>query len=299
MLETSVIDPKELSHEELQAYQEMATWRYAKDLNPQSDQPYTFIALHENQDPKGLCVCELSRTRQLCDIKKISIHPSVDYQRALKAMMGGVEELSKKKKLTRITIEYIISSDNHDLDEFLDADGWTSKMAILKHYLFACRSFDPRWLERLRPLPKHLQIITWKEMSPAYRDSLLQTINGGALPIYLTPFYWDEYRQELNTLLLVADQKVIGWSATHTFPDTPETIHYSSLYIHPMYRFHGYSIHLLAESIKRHIKEQVKYGVFEVSLQKSSKSWKRFIERHLAPYSEKEMLSVRRFKTLC
>lgn len=294
MLNTRVIDPIKLSDTERQIFLEMATWRYASHLDPDNDHPCTVIALYDGDQPKGLCIIDLSRTYLLCEIKHYVISPELDRSEGVQKLISHAVELTKEANLPLAAMKYEINSENEALDRYLEASGWTKSRPWLKQYLFDVKLFRPKWMDRKIPIPDDCSIITWSDLNDKHKHSMKMTIHGGGVPLYLTPFYWEEYRQEFNTLFLLKEERVIGWCVTHTFPDRLDTVQYTSLFIHPLFRHHGYSIRLLVDSIRLLIEAGVDYGVFTLSLHESSKSWKRFIERNLEPNSQRVTTTVRR-----
>jgi N-acetylglutamate synthase-like GNAT family acetyltransferase len=293
MLTTNVLTLKELSDDEIQLYKSWINWRYIDLFDPDNDSPSSVIIAEENHCIKGCCVLHLSLWNQVCDLKHIQIDSSADYIKTLEILVNRVISITREEGIPTLSYKYPLTPDTEVLEHYLLANGWSNKSLWLESYLFESCLFDPKWLNRKIPLPEGFTMIRWSEMTLERIESLKLMIKGGGINTYLTPFFREEYLQDLNTLILLKGERVIGWSSTHTFPDSPDTIQYSSLFIHPLWRFHGYSIRLLAESIKRHVDAGVKYGLFEVSLKECSKSWVRFIHRHLKPYSQTVTKSYR------
>lgn len=298
MLTAKVLSVGDIPEDHLEAYKALASWRYEKYFSTEADTTYTFIGLEDDGRPQGLCVIYLTSWGQISDIKHLSIVPTVPYNEAAKLLIDMAIQITQGRGFPFISIMYKMTAGNQDLDAYLDQDGWAIPKIWKQGYLFDYQTFNPRWLRSGIPIPEEATIVRWDELTPRLIDSLKETVKGNGVSDYMTPFHMQEYRQKINTLILIHEGRVMGWAATHTFPDTPDTINYTSLFIHPRLRFHGYAIRMLADSIILHIDAKVKYGLFEVGLQESSKSWKRFIERHLKPHSIEVISSVRRNKFL-
>jgi hypothetical protein len=95
--------------------------------------------------------------------------------------------------------------------------------------------------------------------------------------------------------------EVIGWIVTHTFPDNPKAILYSSLYIDSDHQFKGLSIRLLQEAILTQQRHPEFTGAYcEINMELSEPNWTRFLERRLIPYSlsvEETMQTAKIFPT--
>jgi len=88
-----------------------------------------------------------------------------------------------------------------------------------------------------------------------------------------------------NSLGLRYKKEVIGWMITHRI--APDTIRYTSLYVDPEYQYKGPSIRLLIESMVLQTRSTIKWALFEINLDQINPSWYKFVQKRLAPYSQK------------
>lgn len=298
MLTTKVIDPNELDAAERNAFKEMATWRYAELFDRSATDYHLLVGLYDEEGPKGVVIARLSFNDRVCKIHHHFVDPSVNQMEGLKQLFGEIDTWAEQNYFRLLSIFYPLTNENAALDQYLDTHGWADRFPIQEQYLYESKLFSPRWLKRGVPIPKDFVIVPWAEMTEAHKSSLQNTIQGAGLSDYLTPNYYQEYLLEWNTLILINNDRVVGWAVTHTFPDSPDTVEYSSLFIHPLYRYHGYSIRLLVDAIRIHIDSEVKYGLFKLSLSEISNNWKRFIKRNLEANSQEKITVVKRRKLL-
>jgi GNAT superfamily N-acetyltransferase len=133
------------------------------------------------------------------------------------------------------------------------------------------------WLNKYS-LPSSFTIFPWQELTPSEQAELTQRND---YPPSLSPLTQDTRLENLNSLGLRYQGKVVGWCLTHRID--PQTLRYSTMYVEPKFQKLGRGISLIAEAIKRQLNQpQIPY--FKWSTAADNQPMLRFNQRHLIPY---------------
>lgn len=171
------------------------------------------------------------------------------------------------------------------LESLLIKQGWpTPKFYLVRpHYLV--QNFHPSWFEMHHRLKPEMEIFPWKEITELERRRLMHQADQGTFPYYLSPLFEEERIENLNSLGLRYQGRLIGWNITHR--KDLETITYFSLYIEKEWHVLGYAIALLTESIRLQQQTSIPYALFEVNLNYIDASWWHFVKKRLLPYADR------------
>jgi GNAT superfamily N-acetyltransferase len=185
------------------------------------------------------------------------------------------------------------------LTPILQARGWSAPNLFMFRIDFDPPTFNTPWINKEYPLPEGCALFPWKELTAKEREALQRQEQQCRFHFSVSPFGDERYQQPVNSIGLRYNGEVVGWMITHTFPENPDTVRYSCLYIDDALHFKGLSIRLLQEAIRIQIDHSPYLWAYcEVNMGLSEPSWIRFLNRRLAPYCAsltKTMQSVKIF----
>ena len=127
--------------------------------------------------------------------------------------------------------------------------GWSEPVP---HKLFA-KFTIARMLEapfmRAYELPPAFRIEFWRNLTAGQRAALLgECESGGWIPPSLNPFVYEPGLEERNSLVLLADERVVGWQLTQRLQ--PQVLTYSCSYMHPRLQRRGFIFNLYVQSVR-------------------------------------------------
>jgi len=241
------------------------------------------FAAFEEEKPVGLIFGYAYPLIEQGFIRSIFVAPEHRRQGIGKRLLSALTECFQAHNIQ--LLEWKFNSWEKEIEPFkalLKRAGWSQPSIFVERYLFASETFSPSWFEAADPvLPKQYKIFLWKYLNPKSAEKIRRLVQPNSVLADLSPFD-DIYPLEtLNSLGLRRGKEVVGWMITHRISE--DTIRYSALYIHPELRGIGPAIALLKESIRRHIKSKVKYGLTEINLKRTPKYWIQFVKKRLAP----------------
>ncbi|MGA8165281.1 MAG: hypothetical protein WB791_09700 [Waddliaceae bacterium] len=176
------------------------------------------------------------------------------------------------------------------LEQIFKKTGWNAPELFMVRCFFDCFTFHPPWFSKHPPLPLHFQEFPWMDLSKKEEKNLLHQFKQGRYQANLFPLRKpDQDKIEpanslgLRDLNLPEGEKVIGWIVTQRI--SPDTLSYSTLYVEPEYRFGGYPIRLLIDSIALQQQSPVRWALFEINIKETDPSWARFVKNRLIPYA--------------
>ncbi len=162
--------------------------------------------------------------------------------------------------------------------------GWSGPRPYLSRYYFDVQNFHPPWFERTYSFSKNVTPFLWKERTLKEEKDVLQWADQSQIPPSVSPFFWPEPLENLNSLGLRYRDTLIGWIVTHRMD--PETIRYTALYCDPNHRAKGDIIKLLIQSIKLQQHSSIPRSLFEINHQLVEPKWIDFVQQRLAPHAQ-------------
>lgn len=151
------------------------------------------------------------------------------------------------------------------------------------------------WLEMYFELPAPFEMTDWSKVPAAAIESLARThARDKVYPEPLSPFRDAAIIEPSNSLALMRDGGIAGWSMTHR--PVPDTIRYSSIFVLEEYRGFGLAIPLLMESIRRHVLTPLALEAPNATfvVYHDNPDMMRMVRRRMARYAMSENQSVER-----
>lgn len=220
------------------------------------------------------------------------LYLSNDYAQEL---LTALEALLREKKCFLVCMNY--PAENADsLEKTLSDLQWGKPYQILERYFFDTTLFPKNWFKHKLQWPNDFKEFSWNALTEQERQDLQNQERAGSFPLSVSPFGEEEIIEPINSLGLRHTNEVIGWMITHRI--APDTIRYTSLYIHPQYRQSGYPIQLLSHSINLHLKHPIKWGIFDLNAEQTGSNWVKFIKKRLAPLAQRRIIVKRTWKAL-
>lgn len=186
-----------------------------------------------------------------------------------------------------IVVQYLyeaISDSPPPLEEaILINKGWGLKTLHMLIYYFDVFAFHPPWLEKEYSLPPGFSFLLWKDVNESEKQRLAVLQERYTFHYFVSPVNESTLIQPINSVGLIYDQTVVGWMITHTFPQEPDTIRYSALYVQEKYLPAGVAVPLLQKSIRLQQESPLQWGYFTVSMEHTEDRWLRFVKRRLGP----------------
>lgn len=216
-------------------------------------------------------------------------------QEYTKQLLLTLEVILCEKKCYLVCMNYP-AENAEPLEQTLQDLHWNKSYPIFDRYFFDTTVFPKNWFKQDSKWPKGFEEFSWNTLSDKEKEILKNQERTGSFPIAVSPFGKSEIIEPLNSLGLSHQGEVIGWMITHRIH--PDTIRYTSLYIHPRYRLFGYSIKLLADSINLHLKHPIKWGVFDLNQEQVGVSWSKFVKKRLSPLAQHRLTFKRTWKSL-
>lgn len=244
------------------------------------------FGLHKYGLPLGLAIFNTAKGFPICELKYFYVVEDNPETKLKQTFFYAIEQELKQKKMQLISFLFPEEKNTrHSIPRFFIENGWSPPERFMMRLDFDGYNFNPPWFKRPYPFPEGYEIFPWNEVTEEerHRINFLSRQNHFDSAIY--PFREEPFIQPINSLGLRHHKVLVGWIITHTFPDHPQTIRYSSFFIEPEHQFHGSSILLLMESIRRQQKAAVQWAYCEVNYKLSDSNWIRFVSKRLAPYT--------------
>jgi GNAT superfamily N-acetyltransferase len=110
------------------------------------------------------------------------------------------------------------------------------------------------WINRYALVPDNFKIIKWIDLPENLKSDLINEQKKSEIfPPELSPFRDEKILEPLNSLALVYENSIIGWSVTHRpFKDM---IRYSCIFVKEAFRGTGLAVILLMNSINLHVND--------------------------------------------
>jgi GNAT superfamily N-acetyltransferase len=171
-------------------------------------------------------------------------------------------------------------------ERVLAAAGWQAP--VLRTVAVKCLHRDmvenpPAWL-KLRPLPGHMQVLPWVEITAGQRAELAASQAAEHwIPDELNPFDFErrENPEPGTSVALAVDGCIRGWWMNHRL--SPVLLRFTCCYIHPSLQRTGRLFHLTAECIRRMPEHGFTEGIFTVAV--SQPFMHAFAKKRIAPHA--------------
>jgi GNAT superfamily N-acetyltransferase len=240
------------------------------------------IGASVKEQPIGLVLAEIQDDRQ--SAKVLSIFVKAAYRRlgVGMALMRELEQQLWQRGCQKVEITYSNGKESTiALENLLDRLNWTTPQPRM----LICKSTTEKiaaapWLYK-HTLPPELKIFPWLDLTPAQRLRIQQQQDRQPwYPKTLTPFNDEIHLEPLNSLALLYQDEVVGWTLNHRI--APNTIRYTRLFVREDLQKLGRAIALLAEAINRQVNSDIFSGIWTVAV--DNRSMVNFVKRRLAPY---------------
>ena len=254
------------------------------DLFDPENRQLIAISAKCDQKPVALLLARLLPKQKIGEVASLFVLPEHRRNKVASHLLELLKEKSKKEKLKQIGLVYPSSvPDTPFLEEFLKKNGFGHKLFMTAEFQFEYSQFTPSWFLRQYQWPKDFEVFPWGELTWEDRETIKLKYSKGIIPFDVNPLARPGIFEPLNSLGLRHKGNIIGWVLNERVQQ--DTINYRNMYIDYDYQYRGFSIYLLVESLNIHKQNQIRWGMFQVSIPNSSGKWLRFIRHRLAPYA--------------
>ena len=249
-----------------------------------------------------LCTLEENTSGQLeADLLSIAIAAKYRGQGIAGKLLENLESRLKGSGVVKLQTTFTSASSAYQqLVRILASRGWDELTPrILFNRGSVQRVFDEApWLDRI-VCPEEFEVFDWGELTVSERARLEAGIEGGDIPIELSPFYREDILELANSVGVRFEGRVIGWQVNHPVDGEPGVLRYSRTFVYPEFQRTGRGIILIKESILRHVDRILdKYPNFLSDVAYERPAMVRFYKRHLIPYGQKSYSSFRSQKVI-
>lgn len=235
--------------------------------------------------PVGLILSVLSQQEKAAEIVSFYVDEAYRKQDIASYLIEYMAQQLKSLDFRAIAIAYPDRTpETPAIENFLHKNGFSGKKMVLAEFMFDYSHFAPPWFIKKYVWPKEFQVFPWTELTLEEINLINTKFTNRYIPNVVYPFLGDSSFDPLNSLGLRHRGEVIGWVLTKRVQ--PEILCYENLYIDQEYQHKGYSIQLLVDSIRIHVENEVKWGLFKVNINEASARWLKFIRQRLAPYAD-------------
>lgn len=171
------------------------------------------------------------------------------------------------------------------MEKLLKKTGWEPSTLLMRRYFLHHKTFTPEWfLSNLPILPEDYSLFLWKEALSEEIETVKDWAKSNPQIEQYSPFDAEHPFDPTTSLGLRYKDKLVGWMVNHRL--NPKLLRYSAFYVVPEVRGLGPSIHMLKESIRLHLADELEMeGMMEINFKLSPNRWIQFIEKRLAPYA--------------
>jgi len=274
--------PKEIEvliDRELSPHKKAAVFKRAKHYHTE------LILIKNGESIEGAAIVQMKAP--LAEIVALVIVNQKQYAEIAKALIQTCEEQMRRGGAH--VISHLFSPGHWDgamREEILVKHlHWSAPKPFLIRLDFDCYSFHPKWYDRGCSLPVGFSLFPWKDIQENDLEIIAFLHRNEQFHTSVLPTRHPDALQTINSLGLRHHDQLIGWMVTHTFPEEPETIRYSSLFITRAYRGSGLAIQLLIKAIKLQQASPIRWSYCEVNEQLSHAPWLKFLKYRLSPYT--------------
>ena len=241
------------------------------------------VTLIEAEELIGFALALYHKQLHLADLSQLYISDQKPFTQMAKLLLDRLEARLFEQGCLVLQHQYGSEegSSAPTVETALYQRGWGHKTVINTRYYFDCYAFKPRWFTKHHPLPEGFYLKSWTTVNAEEKLKIRRMQEQFAFHPFISPFEDENYIQEINSLALLHGNEVVGWMVTHTHPEDPNLIRYSSFYVKPEYLAKGVAAPLLQESILRQQKSPLQWSFFQVTWGFTDQRWARFIDKRL------------------
>lgn len=246
----------------------------------------TFIEASINEIPIGVAFALSETSRETSRLVSLFVKEEERERKVGHCLLSSLEDELIQQGCKAMYAEYPSDTPYHAcIERLLTKHGWAKPATYMLCCHFDVRLFNPPWFNRPIGFSKEFQEFSWNQLTDKEKEILRYQAKQWTFPPAVSPLIQEETIEPLNSLGLRYQNEVIGWMITHRID--PQTISYTSLYIHREYHLQGHAIQLLVNSIRKQQHSSIPYALFKVNIEEVSPSWYRFVKNRLAPYAQK------------
>lgn len=289
-MEAVKLDIENLDQEIKNTYALMTEPKYrlclnGKDPNDINTAQIFCIGLENNSKPIGLALISFYEALNQAEIHTINIDKHYKNPKNLTFFLHQIENIIFSANECLLIYRFSDTDPmTEDIVPILDKQEWEGPKLKMLRYFYDAKTFNPPWYNRLPPLPPGYFEFFWPQIKKNELTQIKMDGTQGHFTTHVSPMYDKDRIEPINSIGLRHKKQVIGWMICHRV--APDTIRYTAFYIKPEFTFRGYQIRLLADSIQKQQKSDVKWALFELSLEGTPVSWINFVLKRLAPFAQ-------------
>ena len=243
------------------------------------------LSLQIDGHPQGLLLAHVLPDLFSVEVHLLCLSPQAETGPILKDLLQYLVQETLNEHCHILRWIYVVES---DLAPLLQATwkelDWPNPIPFALECRFVKANFKPPWLYYKYPLPKEMQIFSWKTLKQEERQQILHQIDQYRVPAAVSPFFKEHRIDFRSSFGIRCNGEVIGWVITHHIK--PDLLHYAAIYVHSEYRHFPCGLALLSKSIQRYqTLPGYPFTSLFVNLSKVHLPWLRLIHRRLIPYS--------------
>lgn len=289
-MEVVNLDIENLDPEVKENYALMTNPKYrccldGKDPNDIDTTQIICLGLEDNGKPIGLALVSLYDVIDHAEIHTINIDKHYKNPKTLTFFLRQIENILFSANACIIIYRFLDTNPiAEDIVRVLEEEEWEGPKLKMLRFFYDAQTFNPPWYDRPPPLPPGYIEFPWSQLKAKERKQVLIDGEQGHFTTHVSPMYDKDRIEQINSIGLRHKQQVVGWMICHRV--APDTIRYTAFYIKPEFTFTGYQLRLLVDSMRKHQESNVKWALFELSLEGTPVSWINFVLKRLAPLAQ-------------
>lgn len=243
------------------------------------------ITAVEQKAIAGVILCFYYPVIQAAMIAHLFVKPEARQKKiATRLIEVALDEL-KKKGITRLELRYATPTpDQGSIEALLKKFSFSKSIPLLKRYFFDPHRFNPVWLHSPPPLSKDEELLLWDARTPKDEEQAKIWVRENPLADLNSPFDPHFPYEPKTSFALKKNSELIGWVITQKLDEAK--LRYSGLFVDSSVRGSGAGVALLAAAIREHVQlYPFLIGIAEVHETQTPLSWRKFVNRWLAPFS--------------
>lgn len=285
MYAVAKIDLSTLDEAKHQAYLNLIVPEHHHLFNSQKTSEILVIGAELNGKPIGILLAELILPIKTAEVVNLFVSEEHRNHGIGTQLLTELQDILTEKKYVLILFPYSTAEASATvLEDILKKMRWPPSRLLVIRCKFDGFTFNPPWLHAKKELPQGFSIFPWEELTHAEKQKVKSMEKSRVFPYDLSPFREEPYPVEmLNSLGLHHNGEVVGWMITHRI--STDTIRYSAFFILRQWQMQGIAVQMLRESIKLQIQSPVQWGILDVNVGQTEKSWLQFLQKRLMPYA--------------
>lgn len=248
-------------------------------------------ACYNKQTLVGLGIALRMPEFSITEIKSLQTLPEYRLKNPIYLIVKAIENESKKIGDQMMLAMY--PNEPPYLDEWekpLIKLEWEGKRrAVLECFFADATKFNPPWFSKAYKFSSDYEIFLWKDLKPEDKESIKTSWSRHAIPEAAYPFQGTGEFEPQTSVGLRHKGHVVSWVVNRLIKGDsgPDTLCYFCMYAEYDLQSTGYPVQLLIESIKLHQQSTIKQGLLRVNTIYAHSRWIKFVQKRLAPYSDK------------